>query len=77
MAIYSKEFLLLSTGDEWRVRTTPSWCSPHKAFCKSALNADLKNSYYEGYTQNSKVTNLSVRNFFGAIIHAGINFPGS
>lgn len=33
-----------------------------------------KSTYYEGYTCNVKVTNLFDINFFGNIIHAGVNF---
>lgn len=37
----------------------------------------MQNAYFEGYTQNVEVTNLFVRNVFGEIIHAAINFPRS
>eukprot|EP00171_Calliarthron_tuberculosum_P005428 IDg5428t1 len=45
--------------------------------CADYVDADMQNAYYEGYTGNVEVTNLLVFNFFGEIIHAGVNFPGS
>lgn len=38
---------------------------------------DMQNAYYEGYTENVKVTNLLMFNFHGKIIHADVNYPGS
>jgi len=37
----------------------------------------LENAYWEGFTQGHEATNVFVWNFFGEVIHAGINFPGS
>ena len=45
--------------------------------CADYTNADLQNAFYEGYTQSVEVTNSFVWNFFGEIIQAGINYPGS
>lgn len=45
--------------------------------CAHYTDCDMQNAYYEGYTGNVEVTNLLVFNFFGEIIHAGVNFPGS
>lgn len=45
--------------------------------CADYINRDLQNAYYEGYTQKVEVTNLFVWNFFGEIIHAAVNYPGS
>jgi len=44
-----------------------------------AIHGDpfLENAYFEGYTQLHEATNVFVWNFFGEVIHAGINFPGS
>lgn len=38
---------------------------------------NLQNAYYEGYTQSKEVANLFVFKFFGEIILAGVNHPGS
>lgn len=48
-----------------------------RMLCADYSDADLQNAYYEGYTGNVEVTNIFVFNFFGEIIHAGINYPGS
>ena len=45
--------------------------------CADYTNVDLQNAYFEGYTQEVQLTNLFVWKFFGEIIHAAINFPGS
>lgn len=45
--------------------------------CADYDDRDLKDGYYEGYTGNSKVTNHLVFSFFLAIVHAGVNCPGS
>ena len=45
--------------------------------CAEYLDGDLQNAYFEGYTQKVEVTNLFVWNFYGELIHAAINFPGS
>ena len=45
--------------------------------CADYTDKNLQNAYYEGYTQNVEVTNLFVWNFFGEIIHAAVNYPGS
>lgn len=45
--------------------------------CQNYANFCLKNAYGEGYTQQEEVTNLFVVNFYGEIIHAAINYPGS
>lgn len=45
--------------------------------CADYCDPDTQNAYYEGYTTNIEVTNLLVFDFFGQIIHAGVNFPGS
>lgn len=45
--------------------------------CADYDNSDLQNAYYEGYTGNVEVTNLLVFNFFGEVIHAAVNYPGS
>jgi len=45
--------------------------------CATSGDTDVQNAYWEGFTQAHEVTNLFVFNFFGEIIHAGINFPGS
>lgn len=37
----------------------------------------FKNAYYEICKQSVEVTNIFVFNFFGEIIHAGVNYPGS
>ncbi len=38
---------------------------------------DIQNAFWEGFTQQHEVTNLLVWNFFGEIIFAALNFPGS
>jgi len=45
--------------------------------CSTSGDRDVENAYWEGFTQAHEVTNLFVFNFYGEIIHAGINFPGS
>ena len=45
--------------------------------CADYTEPNLQNAYYEGFTQSVEVTNLFVWNFYGEIIHAGVNFPGS
>ena len=45
--------------------------------CADDTDIDLQNAYFEGFTQNVEVTNLFVWNFFGEIIHAAVNYPGS
>lgn len=45
--------------------------------CAYYINLELQNAYSEGYTGSVEVTNLFVCNFFGELIHAAINFPGS
>ena len=45
--------------------------------CADYTDLDLKNAYFEGFTQNVEDTNLFVWNFFGEIIHAAINYLGS
>lgn len=45
--------------------------------CADYSNKDVQNAYYEGYTGNVEVTNIFVFNFYGEIIHAGVNYPGS
>ncbi|CDF33017.1 unnamed protein product [Chondrus crispus] len=37
----------------------------------------MQNAYFKGFTQGVEVTNLFVWNFYGELIHAAINFPGS
>ena len=45
--------------------------------CADYTDTNLQNAYFEGYTQNVEVTNLFVWNFFGEIVHAAVNYPGS
>ena len=45
--------------------------------CAEYTDVDLQNAYFEGYTQCVEVTNLFVWNFYGELIHAAVNFPGS
>ena len=45
--------------------------------CADYTNVNLQDSYFEGSTQEGQVTNLFVLDFFGEIINAAINFPGS
>jgi len=45
--------------------------------CAVQNDTDLQNAYWEGFTQGHEATNVYVWNFFGEIIHAAINFPGS
>lgn len=45
--------------------------------CADYVDEDFRNAYYEGHTGNIEVTNIMVFNFFGEIVHAGVNFPGS
>lgn len=40
-------------------------------------DAYMQNAFHEGYTGNVEVPNLLVFNFFGDVIHAVLNFPGS
>lgn len=48
-----------------------------RMLCADYEHPDLQNAYYEGYTGNVEVTCMFVFNFFGEIIHAGVNYPGS
>ena len=45
--------------------------------CATYGDPTLNNAYWEGFTQAQEVSNLFVWNFFGEIVHAGVNFPGS
>ena len=45
--------------------------------CADYTDLDPQNVYFEGLTQNVEVTNLFVWNFFGEIIYASVNYPGS
>lgn len=45
--------------------------------CADYTDTNLQNAYFEGFTQGVEVTNLFVFNFFGELIHAAINYPGS
>ena len=45
--------------------------------CAHYVDPELQNAFFEGFTQNEEVTNLLVFNFFGELIHAAVNFPGS
>ena len=45
--------------------------------CVDYTDQDLQNAYNEGYIQSVEVTNLFVWNFYGEIIHAAVNNPGS
>ena len=45
--------------------------------CADYTDTNLQNAYFEGFTQGVEVTNLFVWNFYGEIVHAGVNFPGS
>lgn len=45
--------------------------------CGKQSNPDVHSAYWEGFTQADEATNLFVWNFYGEVIHAGINFPGS
>ena len=45
--------------------------------CAHYVDSNLQNAFFEGFTQNEEITNLLVFNFFGELIHAAINFPGS
>ena len=48
-----------------------------RIMCSYYKDEAPQNGYYEGFTQNVEVTNLFVFNFFGELIHAGINYPGA
>jgi len=45
--------------------------------CADYTEPNLQNAYLEGFTQSVEVTNLLVFNFFGELIHAAVNYPGS
>ena len=45
--------------------------------CADYIDQDLQNAYFEGFTQGVEVMNLFVFNFFGELIHAAVNYPGS
>ena len=45
--------------------------------CADYTDVDTQNAYFEGFTQGVEVTNLFVWNFYGELIHAAVNFPGS
>ena len=45
--------------------------------CADYTDCNLQNAYFEGFTQAVEATNLFVFNFFGELIHAAINYPGS
>ena len=45
--------------------------------CASYSDPDVQNAFWEGYTQAHEVTNLFVWNFYGELIFAAVNFPGS
>jgi len=45
--------------------------------CADYIDTDLQNAFFEGFTQGVEVTNLFVWNFYGELIHAAINYPGS
>ena len=45
--------------------------------CAVFSDPNMQNAYFEGFTQSVEVTNLFVFNFFGEIIHAAVNYPGS
>ena len=38
---------------------------------------NLQNAYWEGFTQPHEITNIFVFSFFGTVIHAAVNYPGS
>lgn len=45
--------------------------------CADYNDVNVQNAFYESYTCNVEVTNIFVFNFFGEVIHAGVNYPGS
>ena len=45
--------------------------------CADHTDTNLKNAYFEGFIQGTEAKNLFVFNFFGKLIHAAINYPGS
>jgi len=45
--------------------------------CADYTDLNLQNAYFEGFSQGVEMTNLSVFNFFGELIHAAVNYPGS
>ena len=45
--------------------------------CADYTDLDLQNAHFEGFTQNVEVTNLFLWSFFGEIIQAAVNYPGS
>ena len=45
--------------------------------CADYTDTSLQNAYFEGFTQGVEVTNLFVFNFYGELIHAAMNYPGS
>ena len=48
-----------------------------RMLCAYYTDIYLQNDYFEGFTHNVEVTNLFVWNFFGEIIYAAFNYPGS
>lgn len=48
-----------------------------RILCASHTILDVRNAFWEGFTQNHEVTNLFVWNFYGEIIFCALNFPGS
>ena len=44
--------------------------------CSACTDENLQNAHWESFTQCHEVMNLFVRNLFGKIIYAAVNFPG-
>eukprot|EP00171_Calliarthron_tuberculosum_P009222 IDg9222t1 len=43
--------------------------------CTMYTDETLQNSYWEGFTQADEVENRLLFNFYGELVHAGINYP--
>ena len=45
--------------------------------CAHYVDLDLQKAFFEGLIQTEEITNFLVFNFFGELIYAALNFPGS
>ena len=73
----SADSLLMSRSDGYLLEGVFAICDRGRFPCADFTDLELQNAYLEGYTQKVEVTNLFVWNFYGEIIHAAMNFPGS
>lgn len=67
--------LILNRSNNRIVRGILSVVKGGCILCADYYYVYLQNAYCKGYIANVEVTNILVINFFGEIIHTGVNFP--